>query len=397
MTSGKQWMVFVSCVTVLLAAGLAEAQTAATKPAEKSTTQPADAAAIPEKTIRDMTQPLRERPKGDTEEELQKNTIAALEKSLAMGRDIVKTYPDAPNLAAVYQPMLEASQELLTMREDDDTRRQFNDLIEHVLKSSDDSMTKLMAEFVRLEFIMRKNDIKLAAMLPDMTEEKLADPTKLAAELIEAFVDRNKDTLHADQVYMGGAMLASSAKQGDLQVRYVKVLKENYASDRNVKGFLKSMFGEDIPSDHVGKPFEATLTTLDGKKLTLPDDFKGKVVVIDFWATWCGPCVAAMPKLKKFHDAYKDKDVVLIAISMDDTKEAAEKFLKDKDYGWIWTWDAGGWETPVAERYDIIGIPTLFVVDKEGVLVSDNARANLEIVVDRALQGNTATTKPAKE
>jgi len=212
------------------------------------------------------------------------------------------------------------------------------------------------------------------------------------AEMYRIMLEASFDLINMQKRMDGLVISYDPAELDELFARYAKVLKEKHLDALGVKNSLRHV-GQ---YTDVGKPFIATLTTLDGKTLTLPDDFKGKIVVIDFWATWCGPCVGQLPELKRFYDAYKKKDVVVIGISLDETKENVEKFLTGKGYDWIQTFDGGGWDTPAAARYGISGIPAIFVVDKEGNIHCDTHR-DLRFTVNRLLRDPPTTTKPAEE
>ncbi|MGH7456867.1 MAG: TlpA family protein disulfide reductase, partial [bacterium] len=98
---------------------------------------------------------------------------------------------------------------------------------------------------------------------------------------------------------------------------------------------------------------------------------KGKVVVLDFWATWCGPCKAAFPYVQKVYEKYKDNsDVVILAVNTWENESGAEreklvkKFLEDNKYTFPVVYD----ETSVVEKYKVEGIPTQFFIDRKGVI-----------------------------
>ncbi len=115
------------------------------------------------------------------------------------------------------------------------------------------------------------------------------------------------------------------------------------------------------------EPIEGMLTTLDGKKVTLAD-FKGKVVMIDFWATWCGPCVKSMPSLQEVYNKYSGNDQVQILVvnvweRTKERKEVAGKFIETNKYTFPVFLDL---EDEVVKKFGVTGIPTKFFLDKEG-------------------------------
>ena len=111
-----------------------------------------------------------------------------------------------------------------------------------------------------------------------------------------------------------------------------------------------------------------TLKDLEGKSVSL-SDYRGKVVIIDFWASWCAPCRSSMPGLKELHKAYQDQGVVMIGVSLDRTEAAAANYLKDNGYDdVIGLWESVSASQTVAHLYGVSGIPHTLVLDRYGVI-----------------------------
>jgi len=125
------------------------------------------------------------------------------------------------------------------------------------------------------------------------------------------------------------------------------------AADRQGEGLLKT--GTMAP--------DWTLKDAEGESHSL-SDYEGKIVVLDFWATWCGPCVKAMPGLQKLHEAYADKGVAVIGMN---TSESADPvaFMKKKNFTYQLLLNAD----PVSNAYQVRGIPAFYVLDGEGKIV----------------------------
>lgn len=115
--------------------------------------------------------------------------------------------------------------------------------------------------------------------------------------------------------------------------------------------------------------------TLDGSEWKLEDQC-GKVVVIDFWATWCGPCVGAMPRMKEIYEKYKSRDdFVMVGVSLDHDKQALMKFCQEHEISWPQIFEADkGWDNSVAKSFEIRGIPSVWVIDKGGKVVGMGLR-----------------------
>lgn len=110
-----------------------------------------------------------------------------------------------------------------------------------------------------------------------------------------------------------------------------------------------------------------TVKTLDGKEVSFKSFASGKPVLVDFWATWCAPCVQAMPELQKLHQRHAAKGFSVVGISIDEEHDKARKFTEKKKLGYPVYLDAT--ETPAWSTFHVRSIPAVFLVDSEGRIV----------------------------
>lgn len=133
------------------------------------------------------------------------------------------------------------------------------------------------------------------------------------------------------------------------------------------------------------KPLDMKFTAVDGREVDL-SKMRGKVVLIDFWATWCGPCVQELPNVLKAYKELHPKGFEIIGISLDSDKEKLESFVKEKGMDWPQFFDGKGWKNEMATTYDIHSIPAMWLVDQKGMVIDTAARGGLEGKVAKLLK-----------
>ena len=128
-----------------------------------------------------------------------------------------------------------------------------------------------------------------------------------------------------------------------------------------------------------------SFTDLGGKTISLAD-YRGKVVLVDFWATWCPPCIAELPHVLETYRKFNDKGFEIIGISLDSDKEKLEKFIADEGMDWPQYFDGKGWENELSNKYAVNSIPATFLIGPDGRIIARSLRGDdLEKAVAKAV------------
>ena len=127
-------------------------------------------------------------------------------------------------------------------------------------------------------------------------------------------------------------------------------------------------------------------TDLDGNPISL-QDYRGKVVLLDFWVFWDPPCAVKMPEVRKIYDTYKDEGFDIIGVNLDDEEVILQNYVKENSIPWRQIFDQGAGEDSLVQHYGIGDIPEMWLIDRAGRLITHKARgADLERLVAAAVK-----------
>jgi thiol-disulfide isomerase/thioredoxin len=230
------------------------------------------------------------------------------------------------------------------------------------LASINSEIFPLMNKSVNL--LLEKNKLKEDDPQFKVLEDSIKSIDEDVIKLKKAFVKANPKS-EAAAWYLSDMMLRSHVTDDEAIVSFNN-LDDNLKDYPFYKAVAKRVAG--IESTQIGKTVEnfTTNNTFTGDAFEF-DSLKGKYVLIDFWGTWCGPCIKEMPKVKAYQEKYKDKLIVL-GVNQGDTKEQVEKFITPNDYTWTHLMNGKG-DDDFVLKFNVAGFPTKFIIDPEGKIL----------------------------
>ncbi len=173
---------------------------------------------------------------------------------------------------------------------------------------------------------------------------------------------------------MAAGRVAERSNNTELAVETYKSLAEilKQSDNERIAKLAKSMEGVVRRLTLVGNPMKLEGTLLGGEAIDWAA-YRGKVVLVDFWAIWCGPCVREIPHMKEIYQQYHDRGFEIVGISLDDDREQLEKFLEEKEVPWKIIFNEEG-TSSTADYYGVTAIPTMILVAADGNVISTKAR-----------------------
>lgn len=196
-------------------------------------------------------------------------------------------------------------------------------------------------------------------------------------KLDQEFADLNfKYIKNHPNSFISVLLLSDLIHKPDVDLQKVMKHFNSLSSDlkQTLKGKWISNAYETLTKVEVGKKApNFTGASPEGKAIAL-HDIKGKATLIDFWASWCGPCRKESPYLVKIHNDFKDKGLSIISISLDQDKAKWVDAIATDHLDWYHISNLKGWDEPIAQLYNVKGIPAAFLMDENGIIIAKDLR-----------------------
>lgn len=234
-------------------------------------------------------------------------------------------------------------------------------------------------------------------------------PVKALAQIIQTMARAHAGRY--DEALARFRELIAGIDRGEAQEEFATTFSDNFAQAaiaagefnvaRQAYAAVLDRFGE---SASLRQKIQADLKRLDQVGRTAPSftaqdiegrtirssDYRGKYVLLDFWATWCGPCVAELPRLQEAYRTYHAAGLEIVGISLDETREPVVDFVKARKVPWPQVQGAGG-ASDLAQSFGVVSIPATYLIDPEGTIIRLDLRGKaLDEALARLLKGSAA-------
>lgn len=202
-------------------------------------------------------------------------------------------------------------------------------------------------------------------------EDKLKNTQEHIVDELVVFIKENIENPIGIHFFQSSAKMLSQENKKAI----IAVMSEKVKAKQEIADIIMQV--EAFQPTEVGDKFANIKgQAIDGQEISLSDYAgKGKIVLVDFWASWCPPCIAELPHIVKIYEKYKDKGFEIVGVSLDEDKDAWE--TATKEYGVVWPQFSNlkGWDEPAARAYNVQSIPHTILLDKDGIIIDKDLRS----------------------
>lgn len=233
------------------------------------------------------------------------------------------------------------------------------------IKASDSLRTVINGLQERYDALRAERKFRSASLVNDTLQTEKDRLRKLTDDFLVA----NDNVISAYTFYSNVVMhdlplgetrrMYSSLGSGARSSQFGRIFKERIARMAKTEGGAKAP--------------DFTLNDTGGNPVTM-SSIKGKIKIIDFWASWCGPCRLNNPALRKLYDEFHGKGLEIIGVSLDTDKAAWEKAIEKDGLNWVNVSSLKGWDCDIVRLYNVTGVPALFILDEYGNIVATGLR-----------------------
>jgi thiol-disulfide isomerase/thioredoxin len=256
-----------------------------------------------------------------------------------------------------------SEQEIVEMR---DVLRQRSAKVEAQLAGSNDpaQMLSRIDELLKLGAYLDMEDAAKLRLL----EKKYTLVIKLPDE------KKRVEKAFGEEGVVGALLFIHQEKRQKREgIAFLKRVKEDFPTlDAQAFSKIEKAFSE---LDSIGEPFALRFKSLKGEEVDIAN-YKGSVVLIDFWATWCGPCMRDLPQTVALYDKFHGGGLEIIGVSLDQERDTLERVLRIKKIPWPQFFDGKGWQNEIASAHGISSLPATFLMDQNSILTAINLRGS---------------------